>query len=352
MESPLWIDTHAPDLDELPQSELRRYLSRVEAGPINLVLHGPAGAGKTAAARALAEQVHDVPDNDLVTINVADFFNRTKKELREDPRYERLLTGEIPWVKELGTQEKQSVSKRYKSDWSKADMVNFVLKEHASMSPASGEFRTILLDNAEDIREDFQHALRRVMEQYAASTQFIIVTRQPSKLIPALTSRCFPVPVRAPTADEIGTVLETVLEREGVPADPAGIEYIAHHADGDLRTAILDAQTVAAVEGELTRSAAFEVLREVGPEDRVESLVQRAANGEFSAARSILDDLLHDDGYTGEEVLQTLVDVARSRELVDPARLSVLAGRVDADLAEGLSDRLHLSHLLAELGTE
>jgi len=350
MESPLWIDTHAPDLEELPQPDLRRYLTRVETGPINLVLQGPAGAGKTAAARALAKRVHDDPDNDLMTINVADFFDRTKEELRNDPRYERLLTGEIPWVKQLGTEDKQSVSKRYKRQWSKADMINYVLKEHASMAPASGDFRTILLDNAEDIREDFQQALRRVMERYHHSTQFVITTRQPSKLIPALKSRCFPIPVPAPTTEATIEILETILEREEVPYEEHGVAYVASHADGNLRTAILNAQTVAESTGDLTRDHAYEALRDVGPDDRIVELIRRALDGEFSEARSLLDDLLVDDGYTGGEVLRSIVRIGRARELLDPAELAVLAGEIDADLADGTSDRLHLSHLLAELG--
>ena len=350
MESPLWIETHAPDLGDLPQPDLRRYLSRVRAGPINLVLHGPAGAGKTAAARALARDVHDDPDNALVEINVADFFDRTKKELREDPRFSHFLSGEIPWVKQVSSDQKQRLSKRYKSDWSKAEMINHVLKESASTAPPSGGFRTILLDNAEAAREDFQQALRRVMEQYHGATQFVVTTRQPSKLIPPITSRCFPVPVRAPTVEETVDVLEGVLAAEGVPYDDEGVAYVASHADGDLRAAVMDAQTVAAAAEELTREAAFEALRDVGPDDRLEELLRRAVDGEFTEARSILDDLLVDDGYTGGEILESAVRVARSRELVEPAELAVLAGEVDMDLTAGTSDRLQLSRLLADLG--
>ena len=350
MESPLWIVRHAPDLEELPQPSLRRYLTRVEAGPINLVLHGPEGAGKTAAARALARRVHDDPDNALVEINVADFFSRTKQELREDPRFAHFLSGEIPWVKQVASSRRRRLSKRYKSDWSKAEMVNHVLKESASMAPPGGGFRTILLDNAEAAREDFQQALRRVMEQYHGATQFVVTTRQPSKLIAPITSRCFPVPVRAPTTEETVGVLERILDREAVDHDAEGVDYVAHHADGDLRAAIVAAQTVAESAGEVTRDAAYEALKGVGPDDRIAGLVRRATEGEFREARSTLDDLLVGEGYTGEEVLGSLVRVARSRELVDPAELAVLAGEVDADLAAGTNDRLHLSRLLAELG--
>ena len=85
MESPLWTERHAPSLSELPQPGPRDGLRRAVEEPMNLVVYGPAGAGKTAAVRALAEATHDDPDNDFVELNVADFFDRTKKEIRNDP---------------------------------------------------------------------------------------------------------------------------------------------------------------------------------------------------------------------------------------------------------------------------
>ncbi|WP_267641730.1 AAA family ATPase [Haloarchaeobius amylolyticus] len=331
MDAPLWTDTHAPDLADLPQDEAREYLEKAVSEPMNLVLHGPPGSGKTAAVRALARESHEDPENDLVEINVADFFGRTKTEIKNDPRFESFLVG--------------------KSDLSKRDMINHVLKESASYAPVSGHYKTVVLDNAEDIRVDFQQALRRVMERYHRTTQFVICTRQPTKLIPPIRSRCFPVSLRAATNAETVDILRDIVEAEGVDYDDDGLQYVAGYAEGDLREAILATQTVYTNEGEVTMQTAYETIGEVGDEEVIQSMLDDAEAGEFTDARSTLDDLLVDEGYSGQEVLDSVLRVARKRYDGDRlARLHRLAGEVDLDMSEGTSDRVHLSHLLAELG--
>ena len=334
MDGPLWTERHVPTIEELPQPEVREQLRGALDEPMNLLVHGPAGSGKTAAVRAFARAAHEDHDADLIEINVADFFDLTKKELSEDPRFERFIT-----------------SKRRRES-SKADLINHVLKESASYSPVSGSYKTILLDNAERMREDFQQALRRVMEQYYEATQFVIATRQSSTLIPPIRSRCFPVTVRAPTHDEIVTVLRRIADAEGAAYDEEGLEYVAGYADGDLRKAILGAQTTHEAAGEITMEGAYEALGEVRTDDRVETMLAAAEDGEFRDARSELDDLLVDEGHSGVEVLEAILRVGRSRYTGDRlARLHRLAGEIDLDLADGTDDRIHLSHFLAELGS-
>jgi replication factor C small subunit len=332
MEGPLWTERHQPDIADLPQEGVRENLRRAVQEPMNLVVHGPKGAGKTAAVRALARETHD-NEADLIELNVADFFESTKKELEEDDRFGRFI----------------STKRRRES--SKADLVNHVLKESASYAPVAGEYKTILLDNAEGMREDFQQALRRVMEQYYEATQFVIATRQPSALIPPIRSRCFPVPVRAPAQAEVVGVLEAIAEAEEADYDEDGLAYVAEAAEGDLRRAVLNAQTTYEQEGEVTMQAAYETLQSVGVDERVGEMLAAAEAGEFTDARSTLDDLLVDEGYSGNEVLEDVLTVARSRYGESRlARLHRLAGGIDMDLHEGTNDRLHISHLLAELG--
>ncbi len=330
MDGPLWTERYAPDLADLPQAEVRDRLTRARSEPMNLVVHGPAGAGKTAAVRALARAAHDDPANDLFELNVADFFDRTKRQIREDPRFAPFLSG--------------------RSRMAKRDMVNHVLKEVAGYAPVSGSYKTVLLDNAEAVREDFQQALRRVMERNHRTTQFVIATRQPSKLIPPIRSRCFPVPVRAPTTEETMSVVRGVCEAEDVPCDEDGLEFVAGYADGDLRTAVLGAQAAAVDAGEVTMTAAHAALESVGRDDELRGVLVDARTGAFDDARDAVEDLL-EDGFDGQGLLRALLRVARTEyDGADLARLHRLAGETDLDLATGTDDALHLAHLLAEWG--
>ena len=335
MDGPLWTERHAPTLAKLPQASVRDQFERALEEPMNLAVHGPKGSGKTAAIRAFTREAHANPDADRIEINVADFFDSTKKEISQDSRFGPFID-----------------SKRRRTS-SKADLINHVLKESAGYSPVAGEYKTLVLDNAEGMREDFQQALRRVMEQYYEATQFVIATRQPSSLIAPIRSRCFPIPVRSPTTGEIETVLERIAERESVPSEAEGLEYVAGAAGGDLREAILSAQTTAEQAGEITMNAAYETLSAVEANEQVQEMIADAEAGEFTDARSTLDDLLVDEGYSGSEVLEEILDVARSRYAGEQlADLHRLAGEIDVDLHEGTDDRIHVSHLLAKLGPD
>ena len=93
--------------------------------------------------------------------------------------------------------------------------------------------------------------------------------------------------------------------------------------------------------------AAYEVLDGVGHDDELSGALTAAAEGDFSTARSTVDDLL-DEGYDGEELLQELLRVARSDYSGEKlARLHRLAGEADLDLTEGSDDTIHLTHLLS-----
>lgn len=313
----LWTAKHAPEsLDDLPQDEVVRTLSRASESGLNVVLHGPRGAGKTAAARLLGD--------DPYVLNASDFFGMTKSEIAEDPRFRGFIT-----------------AKRERS-MSKADMINHVLKEVASHSSVGEGRRVVVIDNAEDTRRDFQQALRRVIERYSSSCRFVLTTRSLSALIPAIRSRGLPIAVRQPSKEERVEALERVVEREDIDAESEGVEYVAEAAE-NLREAVLLLQTVAA-RGEVTVNTAYDAVGEV-VDDRVAELLEDARSGSFDDAVEIADDLLIEGGWSGDEILRSVLEETEEPEEV------VLLGEVDAALDEGANDRIHVERLISGISS-
>ncbi len=313
----LWTAEHAPEgFDDLPQDEVRRLLPRAAESGLNVVLHGPKGAGKTAAARLFGD--------DPYVLNASDFFGMTKGEIAEDPRFRGFITA------------------KRKRQMSKADMINHVLKEVASHSSVGEGRRTVVIDNAEETRRDFQQALRRVIERFSEQCRFILTTRSLSALIPAIRSRALPVAVRQATKEERVVALERIVDRDDAEADDAGIEFVAEEAD-TLRESVLLLQTVAE-RGPVTMEAVLETTDE-GEEDRVPEMVEDARAGEFDDAVGKVDDLMIEGGWSGEDILRRVLE-----ETDDPEEV-VTVGEVDVALDEGANDRIHLERLVSELAT-
>ncbi|MDY7081628.1 MAG: AAA family ATPase [Halobacteria archaeon] len=326
----LWTSEHAPQsIDEVLQSHSRELLRQISEGRLNAVLHGPKGAGKSAAVRALVNDSYG-DDSNLFVLNAADFFGMTKSEISEDPRFKGFIT-----------------SKRARNS-SKADLINHVLKEIASHPTVGDTQKVLLIDNAEDMRRDFQQALRRVMERYSDTCQFVLTTRTLSSIIPAIRSRCFPVPFESPPDDAIARRLKEIADAENVEYDDGGIEYIVEASEGNLREAILLLESVAE-KGFVDMNTAYEVLDTVG-DDEVPEMVEKAYEGEFDDAVDTLDDLMIDEGYSGDDLLRSIVEESRGYDDAKAAHLVKIIGDVEADMVEASNERIHLERLLSALG--
>lgn len=323
----LWTQTHRPALGSYLRSSLDEQLSNIQNARMNLLFQGAPGVGKTAAARSLAAEMHAQPERDLVEINLSDFFNRTKSDIKDDERFAPFLQG--------------------KSRMAKRDMVNHVIKETAAYPPVDGSFKTLLLDNAESIREDFQQSLRRIMERHHQSTQFIIATRQPSSLIAPLQSRCHPIQFPTPTSSQIATRVQSICESETVTYTSDGIDEIAAHADGNMRRGILLAQTAAEQHESVTADAVSSVADESSHRDQLVSVLTDIRSGDVNDARKTVDTLLTDQSYSGDTLVHRLIDVSEAVNTDDEtAALARAAGAADMNIAEGTRADVHIMDML------
>lgn len=347
MENALWVEKHNPSLSDIRQENARGYLEESVGEKMNMLVYGPEGVGKTASVRAWGEATHDNMDNDFMVVNASDFFNRSKKEIRNDDRFGHFLRGQTEFSKQY--RSSGDASNKYKRNWSKRDMLCHVLKELAGYDKSGNGFKTLVIDNASDMRVDFQQALRRIVENNHQTTQFIIIAESKADIIPAIQSRCTPVPFREPTTNELTSVLEKILDKEGIEYDDDVLGFLAGYSDHDVRKALLTAQTVAAKCDRVTQNNVVEQARDIGYDAEIKSMISDASNGELSDARSVLDDLLIDDGLSGEEVLQLIASHVHATYTGEKqAALVTKISEVDMLLSEGDNERVHLMNLLTE----
>uniref|UniRef100_A0A7E4UX20 AAA domain-containing protein n=1 Tax=Panagrellus redivivus TaxID=6233 RepID=A0A7E4UX20_PANRE len=226
----LWVDKYRPtDLSKLSyHKELGENLSGlVKAGSFpHLLFYGPDGAGKSTRIRCILKELYG-SGVDNMTMNNRDF--------------------ETPSGKKLSI---MTLSSLYHIEMTPSDVgihdrvvVQEVIKSMAQVQQIDSDtqkpFKVVVLQEADALTRDAQHALRRTMEKYAGTCKIIMCANSISKIIEPLWSRCMLIRVAAPSIAELKSCLQTAARAENVNVSERFLEAVANKANGNLRRAML-----------------------------------------------------------------------------------------------------------------
>ncbi|EMA52861.1 replication factor C small subunit [Halococcus thailandensis] len=307
----IWIEKYRPSAlaevagqDDITE-RLRSYVAQDDLP--HLLFSGPAGVGKTTSAMAIAREIYG------------------------DDWRENFL--------ELNASDERGI-----------DVVRDRIKNFARTSFGGYDYRVIFLDEADALTSDAQSALRRTMEQFANNTRFILSCNYSNQIIDPIQSRCAvfrfgPLPETA-----VAEYVERIAGEEGIEITDDGVDALVYAADGDMRKAINGLQAAATTGETVDEEAVYAITAAARPE-QIETMVQHAIGGDFTAARAKLDDLLTDWGLGGGDVIDQLHRSAWSFELDDQATVRLLerVGETDYRITQGANERLQLEALLASL---
>ena len=101
-----------------------------------------------------------------------------------------------------------------------------------------GEFKYVLLDEADYISPNGQAALRGVTEMYYTTARFIFTCNYPQRIIPALHSRCQGFHIEKLDMTEFTSRVATICVQEGVEVDLETLDTYVNATYPDMRKCI------------------------------------------------------------------------------------------------------------------
>lgn len=321
-----WTNKYRPKISDIPQDDVRDEIQKVSKTDMNIIVGGPKGVGKTSYTSILLNEVHN-SGSDVIRINVSDLFSQTKKEIQEDPRFSKITD----------------------SNLTKRQLLQDAIKNISSYSPVTGGFRTVILDNYESVRNDFQNALRRDMEIYSDNTQFVICTRDRGKIIDPIKSRCYTLQVRPPNSDEITEIVDYVDKQEDLEYTNVAVKYLWSSCRPNVRKFILYLQMAQKEYEEISTENVNSILGSVNIQDEIDELLSLVDNEDFKEVRDQIEYITGELGYSYDNLLREIIEYGMTNFSNDDiTSLCSQIGEIDVRIQDSLSPTTQISELLLE----
>ena len=263
-------------------------------------------------------------------------------------------TSAIAMAKELyGESINQAFLELNASDTRGIEIIRGRVKEFAkTLSLSTGLVKIIFLDEADALTPEAQHALRRTMEKYSASTRFVLSANYASKIIEPIQSRCVVLRFKPLNEEEINSYVDRIAAGENLRIDAKAREALVYVSDGDLRRLSNVMQSAAVISKEITEKEVYEISARARPKEVV-AMLNCASKGDFNGARKELLVLLLSYGMSGEDVLIQAHREALRMDLPDAKKLDVIKeiGECNFRIVQGANERIQLEAMLANMAS-
>lgn len=164
-----------------------------------------------------------------------------------------------------------------------------------------GRHKIIFLDECDSMTSQAQLALRRIMEDYQDTTRFILACNIVQKIVEPLQSRCCVITLQPPSTNDIAARLRRICELANIKGSDECLQKIAELADGDVRNAVNNLQTVSlSLHGELTLQGIKDTLDYIEI-DRVDAVYKKCKE-DLAEAWKYIDDLIS-NGFSVDEIV-------------------------------------------------
>ena len=310
----MWSEKYRPKKlkEVVDQKEIIKGISNLIRSPDipHMLFAGPAGVGKTTTALCIAmELLGEEWRKNTLELNASD--ERGIKMVRER-------------VKEFAASIKLADDKEF------------------------GKPKIIILDEADEMTSEAQTALRRIIEDSARTTRFIIICNYLSQIIEPIQSRCVVFRFRRLPKEDVIDYLKMICEQQKVKYDEKALAQIYEATGGDLRHSI-NIMHAAAGMG-LVSVASVTAAIGISGRARVGEVLRLAMSGKFNDSRAKLLELTQVYGMSEGDFMKYANEEAYDMRIEKPEEFAALMAEYDYRLTAGAHPEIQLSALLAQLG--
>ena len=238
------------------------------------------------------------------------------------------------------------------SDERGIDVVRNQIKNFARTMPSgNAPFKILVLDEADHLTADAQHALRRTMESYASSCRMVLICNYSSRIIPPIQSRCAIFRFSRLSDNEIAGRLKYIADKESVKVLASGIGAILYLAEGDMRAAINLVQAASSTGEKITDEIVYSISGRGNPES-IRKMLDDAMEGNYTESLASLRSLIYQQGVSPVDLVKQMHREIEGLDLDNQKRMEVLnqTAEVEFRVGEGANGEIQISSLLARLG--
>ncbi|CAG8479957.1 11182_t:CDS:2 [Ambispora gerdemannii] len=268
-----WVEKYRPkSIDDVTAQEQTVAVLKKSLESKNLphmLFYGPPGTGKTSTILALARELYEpeILRDRILELNASDErgINVVREKIKN---FARVIVG-----------------------------------NRGESKYPNPPYKIIILDEADQMTNDAQTALRRTMETYSRVTRFCLICNYVSRIIEPLASRCAKFRFKPLDIENTKERLQMICEQERIKYEPEALDQLISASEGDLRKAIMYLQSAYRLHKNelITRSSILEIAGTI-PANIIDNLLGQAYNLSYTGIESAVKEIVK-SGYSSNQVL-------------------------------------------------
>lgn len=194
-------------------------------------------------------------------------------------------------------------------------IINFCKKKMDLDNSTYSKHKLILLDEADNMPKKTQQLVSNLMDKYNDTTRFAFTCNNSVDIIDAIQSRCIIIRYKRLSSNKIIQRLSQICDKEGVKWTLEGLDAILVVANGDMRQAINNLQTISAGYSNINEDNVFKVCDKPHP-----IIIKRifVACMNHNIKNALLDlRILRQTGYSSLDIIINMINLLKSQSFTE-----------------------------------